>query len=621
MREATVYVGDREPPLVIRINGTNPTFQLKTDTLRAMARAEIDPLHLDILEIAATVFAADGKIPRGGKSRPGMGSGWHRAFSFAVPVRVPEFWNRAPVNAALVDAVEFLTGDKVAFSFTEKPADVEREPFLDLDPEGPAFSAEEVILFSGGLDSFAGALEVLSTTESKVILLTHRSAQKAITRQVELGQYLVQRFPSRVLHVHVLARRKGEQASDSSQRSRSFLFAALGQLVAKAFGAKRLSFYENGVISHNLPISPQVVGTMASRTTHPLSLRKLNTLMRLLGENSVPIENKYQWHTKKDIVERIANHGGEEKIARTVSCTSIREQTTLHTHCGECSQCLDRRFAILAAGLEAHDFATDYATEVLFGSRQKPQSRTMAVEWTRHALTLTDLDELGFIKGFGSEFSRIAEGYPGSEKKSVLALCLRMHARHGQSVKHVLEHILQTRSEEILKGQLQEGSLVSLLLGSQTPGSVHWPDNASQPEPGNALLDDFQEIDIVPDAEAPLHVQFLEEDGRLVVSIVGLCRLTGAKATIPDALKPEYLDAKSKNIAPDEHQYVALGHLALRLDSAKTTVRQRVRRCREELSDSYVAVHGTLPDHELLFQHKAAKGYRLDPSIKVLQVR
>jgi hypothetical protein len=173
------------------------------------------------------------------------------------------------------------------------------QPFLDLDPNGAAFDAKEVILFSGGLESFAGALEALCTSTNKVILLTHRSAQKAIPRQVELGKYLAQRFPGRVLHIHVKARRVGQEASALSQRSRSFLFAALGQLVTQSFGAERLGFYENGVISHNLPISSQVVGTMATRTTHPLSLLKLNTLMQLLGPRHVPIENRYLWLTNR----------------------------------------------------------------------------------------------------------------------------------------------------------------------------------------------------------------------------------------------------------------------------------------------------------------------------------
>ena len=299
MAEAVIHVNGARDPIRVRFDGPQQNFMLETERIRATCRTEMDPLNIDLLEIAATVFAADCAVTRGGAIRAGMGEGWRRSFDFRIPVRNLEFWNRAEVRDALVDAVGFLPEDEVTFAFSHKTMAPDAQPFLDLDPNGAAFDAKEVILFSGGLESFAGALEALCTSTNKVILLTHRSAQKAIPRQVELGKYLAQRFPGRVLHIHVKARRVGQEASALSQRSRSFLFAALGQLVTQSFGAERLGFYENGVISHNLPISSQVVGTMATRTTHPLSLLKLNTLMQLLGPRHVPIENRYLWLTNR----------------------------------------------------------------------------------------------------------------------------------------------------------------------------------------------------------------------------------------------------------------------------------------------------------------------------------
>ncbi|WP_366192420.1 hypothetical protein [Meridianimarinicoccus marinus] len=582
-----------------------------------MARAEIDPLHLDLLEIASTVFFADGAVPRGGPTRPEMGSSWRRSFSFTIPVRNPTFWNRPDVGAALVNTVGFLTEDSVSFAFTEKATDVERQPFLDLDPTGAAFDAEEVILFSGGLDSFAGALEALSTTSAKVILLTHRSAQKAIPRQVELGKHLADRFPNRMLHINVLARRRGQEASDSSQRSRSFLFAALGQVVAGVFGARRVSFYENGVISHNLPISPQVVGAMATRTTHPLALRELDRLMQTLGETYAPIENRYKWMTKRDVVERIAQNGGADSISRTVSCTSIREQTTLHTHCGTCSQCLDRRFAILAAGLEAHDFAEDYGTDVLFGARETTQSRTMAVEWTRHAMHLTTLDARGFVGRFGLEFSRIAEGHPEQRKSDTLDQCLGMHARHGHCVKGVLERMLVEKSDDILHERFPESSLIALFLGKQSSDSLTLPVDPRESAPRADIVPKVEQVDLRPDPQAPLMIEFLEEGGAPVVSVVGMCRLTGRAATVPHVLKAEYFADKCAGLERCNHRHVQSGDLAQRLGTTKDVIRQSVKRCRTMLRSSFLELHDIDPERELLLQHRAACGYRLDPEILV----
>jgi hypothetical protein len=54
-----------------------------------------------------------------------------------------------------------------------------------------------------------------------------------------------------------------------TQRSRSFLYAALGATVAAMVGRDRIRFYENGVVSLNLPVSAQAIGARATRTTHP----------------------------------------------------------------------------------------------------------------------------------------------------------------------------------------------------------------------------------------------------------------------------------------------------------------------------------------------------------------
>ncbi len=615
MAESVIGVDGRVDPLRVRLGGLAPTFELETDLIRATCRAELDPRNIDLLEIAATVFAADGAVKRGGATRPGMGEDWSRSFDFLIPVRNPAFWNRAEVRQALVDAVSFLSEDAVTFAFCQKPVDPAMQPFLDLDPAGATFDAEEVILFSGGLDSFSGALEALSTSTKKVILLTHRSAQKAIPRQVKLGQYLAERFPDRVLHVHVKARRVGQEASDSSQRSRSLLFAALGQLVARSFGAKRLSFYENGVISHNLPISPQVVGTMATRTTHPLSLRKLNALMEMLGPDHVPIGNRYCWLTKRDVVERIALNGGKEQIPLSVSCTSIREQTTQHTHCGTCSQCLDRRFALLAAGLEQHDFAEDYGTDILFGPREKPQSRTMAVEWTRHSLRLTTVDPRTFMTAFGTEFARIAEGHPEQSKQAVLDQCVAMHLRHGKSVKQVLDQVLGERSHDIFLGKLPATSLVALILGQQGEGLSTLLTASPTPDSRIPATSPEDEIDLVPNADDPLQVSFAEENGRPVVKIEGLCVFIGRQARVPTDLKTTFLEDRNDHVSPEDYRYIATGILASSQHTKKSAIRQQVKRCRQILGDNYEMLHDRALDQDRFIQTRSPKGYRLAPSI------
>lgn len=289
----------------MQINGTRPTFLLKADEIEKHLFRNLDDQHLDLLEIACAVFHADGSVRRGGATRPDMEQRWRRNLAFTFYARDLQFWQKDHVRDARTSAIEFLTEDEVTVGFGGLDAANVGKSYLPLAREAPVFRAHRVILFSGGLDSFAGALETLDSTTERVVLVTHRSAQKAIPRQHDLGCHLSGRFPGRVLHLEVMARRVGQEAVETTQRSRSLLYSALGFAAAHGYGASRIDFFENGIVSHNLPLSRQIVGTMATRTTHPLAIRRLYEFLDLVGPSHIPVRNGYAWKTKTEVVQRI----------------------------------------------------------------------------------------------------------------------------------------------------------------------------------------------------------------------------------------------------------------------------------------------------------------------------
>jgi 7-cyano-7-deazaguanine synthase in queuosine biosynthesis len=185
-----------------------------------------------------------------------------------------------------------------------------------------------------------------------VVLVGHHSSSKAFGVQRTLATHL-QRVagPGRVLHVPVNITNKGVHPPETTQRTRSFLFASLGFFVAQMFGKDSFTFFENGVVSFNLPISGDVVGARATRTTHPWVIRGFESLFSALVQRKVEIRTPYLWHTKKEVVEKIIAHGQGQILAGTASCAHPYEWTQTERHCGVCSQCIDRRFAVLAAGL------------------------------------------------------------------------------------------------------------------------------------------------------------------------------------------------------------------------------------------------------------------------------
>jgi hypothetical protein len=202
-----------------------------------------------------------------------MGRDWRRRFRFVIPIRDPALWSRPEVVEALADALNFMSEDEFHFEFVLHDAPAPIEQYFDLGPAlGHQFASDEVLLFSGGMDSLCGTLvELQRQPRKRLLLVTHQSSSKMAAHQKLLAEALRNRFPGRLLHVPVRAGITDATPREFTQRTRSFLFAAIAAAVRA--GQHRVLFYENGVISFNLPIAGQVVGARASRTTHPRTLR------------------------------------------------------------------------------------------------------------------------------------------------------------------------------------------------------------------------------------------------------------------------------------------------------------------------------------------------------------
>lgn len=587
--------------------------------------AQVDDLLLDLLDVVASVFAADSSIGRGGAARSEFGDGWRRSFRFTVPVRRLEIWSRPDVNRALTEAVSFLTDDDVAFKFTAGRETIGVQQYLDFDPAaGTTMQVDEVILFSGGLDSFSGALETLATTNRRVALVTHQSAQKLNSHQVRLAQALIKRFPGRVMHIPVKATRAGTESTDTTQRSRSLLFAALGHVIARMLNAQRISFYENGIVSQNLPISRQVIGSMATRTTHPLTLLKLQRFLDTLGGEPVPIENKFAWLTKTEVVAKIAEHGGASYIQDAVSCTSVREQDILRTHCGACSQCMDRRFATLAAGLRLHDPDEIYDTDVLLGPRESPRSRTIALDWTAHASGVADMDFRAFTERYISELSRIGEGYPDQSTLATATLAFALQKRHGLSVQAVLQHAIETSAAELARSDLSPSSLLKMFL-AKTDQGLALPIKFTKP------FSDATHSPVVKSKRDrpkgmeifPLQVAFETDQDAEIIVVKSLGTVRGQPASIAHGLKPFYDQDIFAGRSVQNHRFVQSRDIILAKPNStdrvnKDAVRKAVERCRTELAALYRIVEDSEPPRHLLIETGSHSGYRLDPTCKVI---
>jgi hypothetical protein len=142
--------------LRLALSGRSQNITLRLEDISRRLIQHVPGLLVDLIEIAAYVYCADQAISRGGDVQRAMGADWRRAFRFVIPVRNPDHWNNSNVSELLCAALSFLSEDKYAFEFEKAINPVPFQQYLEFGDHGDtAFKADEVVLFSGGLDSLS----------------------------------------------------------------------------------------------------------------------------------------------------------------------------------------------------------------------------------------------------------------------------------------------------------------------------------------------------------------------------------------------------------------------------------------------------------------------------------
>lgn len=142
--------------------------------------------------------------------------------------------------------------------------------------------------------------------------------------------------------------------NDRSQRARSFIFLAYGVLAASALkrykDGEHVDLYicENGLISINPPLTPARLGSLSTRTTHPVFLGLFQKLLDV-ADLRITVRNPYQFKTKGEMLRECKDQAFlRKRAAETTSCG--RYARNGWQHCGRCLPCLIRRAAFHAWG-------------------------------------------------------------------------------------------------------------------------------------------------------------------------------------------------------------------------------------------------------------------------------
>lgn len=327
-----------------------PTTPGETDTMKSAigwwlpSLGSVPTQVIDLARIAGGAYLAD--------RLSGRPSAFTRRLHLVVEVADPEPWEGDAIDQ-LAQLLFWLTGDTWELQLVQ-------DPTTPNDPVAEASDAvDSVALLSGGLDSYLGALHLISTQSESPLFVGHYDSATAVRRAQNTVRSWLQetRTPppsyTQIEFTQVAAKK------ESSSRSRSLLFVALGTAVAASRGASQLFVPENGFTSLNLPLHPNRAGALSTRSTHPETFYRVNTLLQSLGLSLV-VTNPFAAYTKGEEMRLVADsHPANdwERIAGlTVSCSKLDGarikggNSTLN--CGLCYACVTRRGAFIAAGVK-----------------------------------------------------------------------------------------------------------------------------------------------------------------------------------------------------------------------------------------------------------------------------
>lgn len=328
--------------------------------LTALKKLRLEPTErmMDLLVIAASLYSADTRINRIQFAE----DSWTRMIDLYIPVSDYDFWNSQ--TALLQKIFKFLTGDIWSVTFRNRSdSNFTLSPKGKLKKYGMPYESDTVCLFSGGMDSFIGAVDLLENS-IRPLLVGHAKSTDVSSYQKNCGNALDSHFgdqkPERIYAFVRTPKKDLFGETENTERGRSFLFLSLGAICASSLStSSKLVVPENGMISLNIPLTPLRAGSHSTRTTHPHYFAMMQTLFTSMG-SGVTIVNPYQFKTKGEMLKECKNQDLIIKT-ETMSCSHpFLWKSKKPAHCGYCVPCIIRQAAFKAAGLnDKFDYTQD----------------------------------------------------------------------------------------------------------------------------------------------------------------------------------------------------------------------------------------------------------------------
>ena len=239
---------------------------------------------VDFAAFALSGVAADKLVSRAESS-----DGWTRMIDLTLYLSESEKWNH--MKTKIEKMLRFLTGDFWKLSFL--PA-----RFPEIANYKPIKRDNDcVCLLSGGVDSLTGAIDLFTEGRNPLFV------SQIIRGDGERQRIIAKRFGEFNHCQWSIGKLKGKE---TSTRSRSIAFIAFALLASCALSVsdKHIEIFipENGFISLNVPFGYNRIGSLSTKTTHPIYIAMLQEILDTL-EIKATLVLPYRFKTKGEILK------------------------------------------------------------------------------------------------------------------------------------------------------------------------------------------------------------------------------------------------------------------------------------------------------------------------------
>jgi Predicted PP-loop superfamily ATPase len=401
--DAYVFLLTREKYSTIFTNIANTWYR--------MDQMEISEIYEDLFVIGISIFALDKRI-----NRRLFKDCWTREISVSIPVLNENVWNKTKDwwNKILC----FLTGDIWDVNFRQcfkqySKRDNPNRIHLHIE------KCDCVSLFSGGLDSYCGAVKLLEDGKSPC-LIGHNEYPKLRKKQQEFVDCFQSIYDNQMVKfISFSANSRAPKdmqgkklvGAENTSRGRSLLFLSAAISIAGILGdTVPVYIPENGFIGLNIPLTNSRKGTCSTRTTHPYFIKGLQDILQSVGIRN-PIINFFAFSSKREIVDSVKDTKAfKTHYMDTISCShpclaryNKKGHNEYPINCGYCYPCLIRKSSLIDVKDYKYSFTAESKSFIQqYGETEKASDLRAVISAVYNYRKMVDGDIVKKIKIVGN---------------------------------------------------------------------------------------------------------------------------------------------------------------------------------------------------------------------------